>query len=64
MRIVKIIILFVVLVLGWLIGWSNNADTTLSLLNFQTPDFPLFVWLFLSVFIGFVLGLLSSRLFR
>jgi uncharacterized membrane protein AbrB (regulator of aidB expression) len=63
-RIVKFAFIFVILILGWLIGWSNSAETTLSVLDFQSPSFPLFVWLFLSLFIGFILGLLSGRFLR
>ncbi|MBU2862764.1 LapA family protein [Reinekea forsetii] len=64
MRLVKILLVLVLLVLGWIVGWSNNADTTLAFLDAQTPSFPLFVWLFLSIFVGFIIGLLASRLFR
>lgn len=60
----KWIVLIAIIILGWLIGWANNQSIALSLLVYKTPSLPVFVWLFLAVLLGFVLGLLSSLLVK
>lgn len=61
---IKLIVLGAIVVLGWLIGWANHQSISLSLLVYQTPALPIFVWLFLAVLLGFLMGLLASMLIK
>lgn len=64
MRIIRFVFVILILVLGWLIGWNNNTPVNFSFLVWQLPEMPVFIFYFLFLLGGVVLGLLLGRFAR
>lgn len=60
MRVLYLPLLLIVLLLGVLIGLDNSQPVELSLLNWQSPRLPVFIWLLLALVLGVLLGMLAS----
>lgn len=63
-RLLKGLLVLAILVLGWLVSWSNPFELSFAFASFQSPQLPVFVFYFLFLFVGLLLGLflgLASR---
>ncbi|WP_187265398.1 LapA family protein [Reinekea thalattae] len=64
MRLTKWLLFVGVLVLGWLLGWSNSNLIQLQFLFWRSPEIPIYLVLLMTFFIGLILGVLLGYFSR
>ncbi|TXR53145.1 LapA family protein [Reinekea thalattae] len=64
LRLTKWLLFVGVLVLGWLLGWSNSNLIQLQFLFWRSPEIPIYLVLLMTFFIGLILGVLLGYFSR
>ncbi|TCS39979.1 DUF1049 domain-containing protein [Reinekea marinisedimentorum] len=64
MRILKWIFIVVLLVVGWLVGWSNSTIVNFQFLSWTSPDIPAYIVYLTFLALGLLLGIILGRFVR
>ena len=58
-NVLSILIILFILVIGIIVGIDNNTPQHLTLMQWKSPELPLYQWLLLFFAIGFLFGLVA-----